>query len=987
MRQLRWLTALLVIFSGSAGPLFAQLPITQLSSVFPPGAQAGTETTVNIVGGTDLDELSGVVFSHRGITQLERPDPTTNPRSFKVNVAKDVPAGYHGIRVEGRFGVSNSRMFRVESQPVVTHEEKDWQNDQPLALPVDTVVYSRCEGRADIDEYQLTIPAGEWRELQVDCLSIDSPMIPVLEVVNPHGRRVVYARRIGDVEPRVRFQADVAGDYRIRVYDFLFSGSSSHSYRLLATNRLTPTAVEPPVMLTEGATEYQGKTLPADQPAVPLQVTPVGTNTQTVLAGFINPREILVPRQTAQLTGPGEMTVIRSLPTTDKPVVSEQEPNNELQEKQEIPNNCDVIGYFNAIDEIDRYRIPVQKGDVLWLQLFAQRDGQLLDPLAILEHVTVDANGKETRKAVNVPDDIATNLVPNVFDTLTDDIDFRVAAPEAGWYDLTVRNRYAVQDDETNSHYRLRVSPPEPGFRVFAYAQPPVAGKLAVDTPAGCVARRGGTALIKLAVSTTHGYNQGILVEAPHPPPGVQIPSVLIPPGTTTSNLVLYASADAPVGFAELQLIAKSVDPETLAETGLVTEQSIVPVELVESSQGNNPAVSRQGHQLVTSVIEPPAGVYYQPQESPLVQVVTQSQQVWAPLTIQRGEGFTDKVTLKAEGLDNNAKITVETPEIAKEATQSNVRFQFKSDTKEGWHTCDLLSEATVQFVRNPPALQRAAAEFNRLTELVKTAQAKVKTAEESVKTAEADLKKQQAALDQQKESLKSSTTAVAELKKVIADLDQKLTSEMEEAAKAELQKTKDAKQKELSAAEAEVTKLTAAVQELDATVKSLTARVAETKKNVETATAELKAAQPKVDAAKKTLDKVKNEQKPAALKQIDYCGRLVFLVKKAPLKLTSKSGAEISLKKGESLEVEVELAREGDAKFPAELTFTLPPGLSGLSWAPVSIGPEDKTASIRLMAGADAPSGKHTLCTVRALCQQGEQTLAVDAPLTITIP
>jgi len=987
MRQLRWLTALLIIFTLSAGPLFAQLPITQLGSVFPPGAQAGTETTISIVDGTDLDELSGVVFSHRGITQLERPDPTTNPRSFKVKVAGDVPAGYHAIRVEGRFGVSNSRMFRVESQPVVTHEEKDWQNDQPLALTVDTVVYSRCEARADIDEFLLTVPAGEWRELRLDCLPLDSPMIPVIEVFHPNGRRIAYARRTGDLEPRLRFQAAAAGDYRIRVYDFLYAGSNSHSYRLLATNKLTPTAVQPPVMLTEGSTEYQGKTLPADQPAVPLQVTPVGSNTQTILAGFINPREILVPRQTAQLTGPGEMTAIRSLPTTNKPLISEQEPNNELAETQEISNNCEVIGYFNAIDDIDRYRIPVQKGDVLWLQLFAQRDGQLLDPLALLEHVTVDANGKETRKAVNVPDDIATNLVPNVFDTLTDDVDFNVTAPEAGWYDLTVRNRYAVQDDETHSHYRLRVSPPEPGFQVFAYSQPPVAGKLAVDTPAGCVARRGGTALIKLAVSTTHGYNQGILVEAPHPPPGVRIPPVLIPPGTTTANLIIYASADAPVGFAELQLLAKSVNPETLAEIGLVAGQSIVPVELVAPTQGNDPAVSRQGHQLVASVIEPPVGVHYQPQETPVVQVVTQSQQVWAPLSIQRGEGFADKVTLKAEGLDKNAKVTVETPEIAKEATQSNVRFQFKADTKEGWHTCDLLGEATIQFVRNPPALARAEAEFNRLTELVKATEAKVKTAEEAAKSAESELKTQQTTLDQQKESLNKTTAAIAELKKAIADLDQQLTAATEEAAKAELQESKDAKQTELTAAEAELKKLTAAVQDLDAKVKELTARVAATKKNVETAKAELAAAQPKVEAAKKNFDKVKNEQKPAGVKQIDYCGRLVFLVKKAPLKLTTKPGAEISLKKGESLEVEVELAREGDAKFPAELTFTLPPGLSGLSWAPVSIGPEDKTGKIRLMAGADAPSGKHTLCTVRAVCQQGDQTLAVDAPLTITIP
>ena len=45
----------------------AQLPVTQISAIFPLGAQAGTNVDVTVSGGV-VEDVQRLVFSHPGIT-------------------------------------------------------------------------------------------------------------------------------------------------------------------------------------------------------------------------------------------------------------------------------------------------------------------------------------------------------------------------------------------------------------------------------------------------------------------------------------------------------------------------------------------------------------------------------------------------------------------------------------------------------------------------------------------------------------------------------------------------------------------------------------------------------------------------------------------------------------------------------------------------------------------------------------------------------
>ncbi|HHM12452.1 MAG TPA: hypothetical protein ENJ16_02790, partial [Planctomycetaceae bacterium] len=92
-------------------PLSAQLPVTTISAVFPPGAQAGSTIEVTVTGPA-ARRIEKLVFSHPRITaQVVRqvPDeftdtPEPNYGHFRVTIAKDVPPGVYDVRAIGAWG-------------------------------------------------------------------------------------------------------------------------------------------------------------------------------------------------------------------------------------------------------------------------------------------------------------------------------------------------------------------------------------------------------------------------------------------------------------------------------------------------------------------------------------------------------------------------------------------------------------------------------------------------------------------------------------------------------------------------------------------------------------------------------------------------------------------------------------------------------------------------------------------------------------------
>ena len=78
-----------------AAQLQAQISQTQLNAISPPGCQQGQSVDVKISSGKDLDDVSQLLFSHPGITAVQKMQdsggmqvPVTN--TFVVSVSADV---------------------------------------------------------------------------------------------------------------------------------------------------------------------------------------------------------------------------------------------------------------------------------------------------------------------------------------------------------------------------------------------------------------------------------------------------------------------------------------------------------------------------------------------------------------------------------------------------------------------------------------------------------------------------------------------------------------------------------------------------------------------------------------------------------------------------------------------------------------------------------------------------------------------------------
>ena len=115
---------------------YVHWPMPRIVAVFPAGAKVGTTVEVTITG-TDLDEATGLVFAHAGLSgelvvepepkpdpkakeQPKKKGPNTTTAKVKVRVKDEVPPGSYDLRVSTRRGISNPRLFTVGTLPEVT---------------------------------------------------------------------------------------------------------------------------------------------------------------------------------------------------------------------------------------------------------------------------------------------------------------------------------------------------------------------------------------------------------------------------------------------------------------------------------------------------------------------------------------------------------------------------------------------------------------------------------------------------------------------------------------------------------------------------------------------------------------------------------------------------------------------------------------------------------------------------------------------------
>ena len=733
---------LLLAFAGML-PTLAQLPVSRLASVFPPGLASGTTNELTVTG-EYLDEPETLLFSDRRI--MAQPKPGAG-NVFLVTVPTNVPQGYLDVRFAGRFGVSNPRAIAIDNVAGLLSPGSNTSLTNAFDIPLDRVVNGRVAAAAD-HWFHFAAKMGQRIIIRVETTAIDSRLEPVLVLYASDGRQLAQGRRsILDFTP----PAD--GHFALKLHDGTYRGGEDYTYRLeLSTAPHLAFAIPPALQL--GATNLAivfGRNLPGSQRSTvtgfdgrPLEQLEVEISGIMNAPGGAGPVEAL-PRALAlggeavlwrfsAMNGFSDSAVfgVASGPTTGAATST----------VSRVTLPCEYGGLFPGRHELSGVQFEAKK-DTSWrVEVISDRLGFRTAAGLMLQRVKKDPKGMETYSDVEEIKDGARHFDDRDFNTASRDISSSMRIPEDGMYRLVARDYFHLGDTGPRQPYWLRVVPDAPDFWAGVIsAIPPKAAdadrKVHVNTSA---LRPGETVALRVYI-VRHNLDAEVEVTATNLPPGVASAPARIASGQHTGTLLLTAGEGAPGTNAVIEIIAKAM----VDKTELVRHAKATTVTMPVGDYDEEPVVTRMVREQVVSVANREIAPISIVAEGTGPFEVPAGGQIKIPLRVKKRLDFTGNFKLKPTGptgLDKAKEV-----EINLTGTNATVELNL-GDTSlpEGVHTLWLQGSATVKYRSFMEALAPAEAELDAATKAVsaatkpddkKAAEEKVKAATERKKAAE----------------------------------------------------------------------------------------------------------------------------------------------------------------------------------------------------------------------------------------------------------
>ncbi len=714
----RWLPALAaLLLLPVAGRAQTPFPVPRLATLSPAGVRAGDAVAITVTG-SDLDDATALYASHPGIKAERLPDPPPPkgkkgkqkplppaPLRFKVTVAPDTPRGMHDVRVVGKWGISNPRVFVVGDRAELVEQEPNSDVPQAQRIDLGAAVHGAINPKVDVDYYVFAGKKGQRVVVHCAAASIDSTLTPQLQLFDAADRQLAENRQYRGRDALLDAVLPEDGDYCVRVCEFAYvNGGPQYFYRLSVStgpwlDAAYPPAVEPGKLAR--ITLY-GRNLPGGQPdataprdlgvSAPLerlavQVTPpaVAPEGRLDFRGSLLPRGASLDGFAYRLDGPGGASNPVLLTYADAPLVLDNEANDAPAKAQELTLPCCLCGRIERTRDRDYYAFTAKKGDVYVLEGYADR---LRVPMDLVLTVKRADNDQVLGEFADNPD-IPTTV--GKFYTHTDDPRARFVAPADGRYVLVVRSRTGDFRAGPRYVYRVSIRKERPDFRLVVVGNN--------DTAAGgCTVRQGGSQDLEIICFRRDGFAGEVLLTAEGLPSGVTCPPQVLGPKAGQTVLVVTAAANAPDWAGEIRV-------KGTARIGKekVVREARAGCLVWPTPQQNVPAISRLARSLCLAVRA--KGPY-----SLTVPVKELAVPVGGAVELKLGvtrhwPDFKVPVQLDraaAPTLTNGKPIPV--PRVTAAANQSGatVKFNVPSNTEPG--VCNLVFRGTAKFpfARNP---------------------------------------------------------------------------------------------------------------------------------------------------------------------------------------------------------------------------------------------------------------------------------------------
>jgi len=544
----RLLTALVIaLFSHSKGE--AQ----ELASLFPPGGQRGSTVDVALEG-KNLADAHSLFFSQPGLVA------TKDGTRFRVAIAETAAEGDCDVWVATTKGLSNPRRFAVGTLPEINEKEP---NDDPKvaqAITFPIVINGVLTLGMDRDWFRFDAEKGQRISMQFRSETLDGSARPALTLIAPSGKEVLHDDG-RDAEPTLDFEALETGSHVLKVEERTYLKGDNHVYRLAIFSgpRLLGAF---PQMLTRGQTQpvtLYGYRLPGGMamgPGFPPDL-------QQIQA------DIAAPQVGAE-DGGGWLSAAAStlqgfryrhphvhgdlrFGLTDGPVTLETTANHAApKQSQPLPFPCTLAGRFLQPREIDWYRLPLKKDQLIWIEAAGDREGRAID----LEVTVHDAKS-------NPLSTLAPYVVkkgdPEPVPLRSLDPMGLFKATEVGDHYLVIRDLYGTTRSGVNRTYNLMIGKRREEVCVMTVPA----------TQVGWSAPPGGSISVPVAALRRGGHEGPIRIRAEGLPTGLEMKDTVIPAKQLTANCVLNVAKDAPAWVGRLTL---------LAETEIDGKQQTLPV-------------------------------------------------------------------------------------------------------------------------------------------------------------------------------------------------------------------------------------------------------------------------------------------------------------------------------------------------------------------------------------------------------------------------
>lgn len=1002
----------------------AQLPQIRITGIFPPGAQRGTTTDVTVTAGTDLDEASELVFSHPGLKAVAKLDGNGNPvaNQFTVTVDPAIQAGLYDVRLRGLFGISNPRIFRVDTIAEVAETEPNNTDQQAQEVALNTVVNARSNGATDVDTFKVNVAAGSTLVVRSEAAKLDSVMQPVVQLFDAAGNRVAHSRRAYQQDAVIAYTSPTEQTLLIRVHDTVYAGSNDYVYRLSIDTRPLVDFAFPQVVQSDAESKVTvfGRHLPEGQPTemtlagMPLKKQEVTVNFNAADQKVVGTDSSATSIDTALYAGI-DGNLLQFAVSSSPPAAITLEDWSK-QEPQTVAVPATVAGSFEVELDEDAYRFEAKKGEAWQIDVLANRLGSPADPLLIVERITKAEDGTETAARLAREDASKQNPGGANLPTLTSDPSFLLTAPEDGVYQVRIQDRYAASRGTADLTYHIAIQKPAPDFQLVVFDSLPSADGKAPPTAGAVSLRKGGTYDVPVYVYRSGGHAGEIQLQVEGLPEGVTVAGTSIPAGQASAVLVFSAAAEVGELIAPARIVGTSAAGETQIQ------RSAKVATLVHDGANGLPRTARASGSLLVSVMKDEEPFRIQPLLTEAS--VTQDQQLLIPLKLIRRAGFEDKVDIAFAGQPGN----VDVPKVAIEKGQDSAiaRFYFKDNAAVGPATLLMYATAAVPYSRNPWQVERAqaavAAAVEKLAAETKTladskaaaeaGQKKVTELAAMLKTYDEQLKAEQTAQAAAAQELKTAVASKTEATKQLVAVQEQLnkaaanTNPESENLDAAIKAVQDATNA-VTEASKPVLALVAKIEEINGRVAAKEKLVVEKTKQIADATAAMTAQQQAVEkalaavkaaeaglaaqeAAKKAAEeatkKAQEAAKPKNLNDRTIAIPVRLDVHATPGKIVAAVPNAGAIKKGATAEVKVTLTRKNNFAGPVKVSLVLPEGISGVTSNTVDIAADQTEATLTLTAAADAAPADIANAVIRATAEFNGRMAAFDAPTALKI-